>query len=208
MEDSRARRTADRAQKRQRQLEECRLVVQAKPKRQRHRSASSPETPASEDASKENNVPLPVRACTAVKIEVQPAPQYATQPEPLRCRDAEARTLTDTLKAALTTEQAAALYVPGQPGTGKTHTVRHVLQGMPCSTWEVEQPIMALINCQDRPSRLLGRVILAGLYDCEHLLKARRGNGGAPCMMPRLLPFSTCGIVMEHVELLAHTLWL
>jgi Cdc6-like AAA superfamily ATPase len=70
------------------------------------------------------------------------------------------------------------MYVPGQPGTGKTHTVRAVLQGLACAAWNVPVPAMALINCMDRQQSSLGKLILSGLHDAAASLMSSRFKKG------------------------------
>lgn len=104
------------------------------------------------------------------------------------CRDSEVSKLRDVVKSSLLRLQGTSVYVPGQPGTGKTHTVTAVLRAMDCANWGVEEPAVALINCMDRPSTSLGRLALAGLYDAARLLKANQGGTPLCCsILPRSL---------------------
>jgi predicted ATPase len=113
-----------------------------------------------------NSVPTKQRASPA--SDQSPASSTTVQ---VTCRSEETVKLAKTLFECLTNQQGTGIYVPGQPGTGKTHTIRAVLESLPCTQLGVTHPAMALINCTDRQRCTLGKAILAGIYDSAARLK-------------------------------------
>lgn len=118
--------------------------------------------------------------------------QQDTLPErPLlvSCRKAESEKLLLHLKRSVSTRQGTAVYIPGQPGTGKTLTVRNVLSRFPWSELQEEPPACTIVNCMDSVSSL-ARVCLAGLREAAASVKA--GVQGT------MLPFLTAGDLHQH----------
>lgn len=105
-----------------------------------------------------------------------PPKQHVVEESKVLCRQEETSRLQQMLLNCIRDEQGAAIYIPGQPGTGKTHTVRTVCSAM--SMHELSRPLPAcvLINCQDASSSL-PRVCLAGLREA-HTVMCKFNIGG------------------------------
>jgi ABC-type microcin C transport system duplicated ATPase subunit YejF len=158
------------ASKRQRCLDDFGSVQD---KQRRKLKADSADIPKCDDAS----ISVETRGASALE---QPSTVCVT------CRSEETAKLTKTIGDSLQSQQGIAIYVPGQPGTGKTHTVRAVLETLPCSQWRVPSPALALINCTDRQRCTLGRIIVAGVYDS---VARRTENCSVSGMLSKLTPF-------------------
>lgn len=148
------------AVKRSRQLEES----SSQPSKRHNAGRRSDVQSTSPTGDKEN-------ACVKASVVSSFRPKSvhqepATKPLPVLCRSEEARKLSDTLLTSLAKRQGESVYVPGQPGTGKTHTVRQVLAGlMSSAACAAAPPAVAFINCQDRRASALGPLIVKALYE-------------------------------------------
>lgn len=175
-----ARASARSSAKRQRCIDEFESVKPSKKARKALSSARDDAQPCSSARSKENG------PADAQSTEGSPAPAAIT------CRTHETERLHAVLRSSLTDGQGIAVYIPGQPGTGKTHTVRTVLQHLPYRAWGTDAPSVALINCTARKRCTLGKVVLAALHD-----SATQNRRGAA---QRALPASTAFPKMPAAE--------
>jgi hypothetical protein len=145
------------ASKRQRHLD----AFPAAPAKNRKQTKGSPQaTCISPIGDKENT-----RCSGGPEAEAAGHGHAQAVQQSVRCRAEEVSKLEGALTEALTFCQGQSVYIPGQPGTGKTHTVRQVLLGLDCTWIPNGPPAVALINCQDRKSSPLGRVLLTALWD-------------------------------------------
>ena len=97
--------------------------------------------------------------------------QRPERPMLISCRTSESEKLLMHLKNSVSSRQGCAVYIPGQPGTGKTLTVRNVLSRFPWRDLKEAQPACTLVNCMDTVSSL-ARVCLAGLREAAASVKA------------------------------------
>lgn len=171
MPTTRNARASTRPAKRQRCLEELDAVRPSKAAREALTSDQTEAQPCSSSPGQEN---APADAQSA-----ESSPVAAT----ISCRTQETERLHGVLRSSLTDGQGVAVYIPGQPGTGKTHTVRKVLQHLPYKAWGAEAPAVALINCTARKRCTLGKVVLAALHDAA----AHNRSRGAPRSAPSTL---------------------
>lgn len=110
----------------------------------------------------------------AVSSGEQQTQQQTERPVLVSCRKAESDKLLQYLKAAVSTRQGTAVYIPGQPGTGKTLTVRNVLSRFPWRELQEQPPACTLVNCMDSVS-CLARVCLAGLREAASSACSTKG---------------------------------
>eukprot|EP00892_Ulva_mutabilis_P010831 jgi/Ulvmu1/811/UM010_0185.1 len=107
------------------------------------------------------------------------------------CRQEEVSKLKLALLKCINDNQGAAIYVPGQPGTGKTHTVRTVVSSLGTHGIDRALPTCTLVNCQDASSSL-PRVCLAALREAQTVMSKFKSSGstllpivaGDACKLP------------------------
>jgi hypothetical protein len=166
-----------------------------RPKRPRRSSTelNSPKRTKSKQRKVEvvdvENVALVAEDNTEAVEECEEAHLHAVT----RCREAESQKLLQHLKEAVCSRQGTALYVPGQPGTGKTLTVSSVLSNFPWQELREPQLACTLVNCMDSSS-CLARVCLAGLQEAAASLKgsaASKQKGTTPPRAAFALPVWT-----------------
>lgn len=91
------------------------------------------------------------------------------------CREHEALKLGDLIENALMRRQGVPIYVPGQPGSGKTHTVKAVLGRVEAeATAARPPPAVTYVNCVEKPAAKLGAHICGLMAE-----RARRGRPAA-----------------------------
>ena len=153
------------SKKRQRQLETAAAAPTATKRARTHsQHAAQQSIPDQPSSGKEN-----VSVATAQDRRSQ------SSSRDVRCRTAEVVSLRATLRTALQKAQSECIYIPGQPGTGKTHTVRSVLESLESSAWHAT-PAATLINCMDGHTAQLGKMIIAGLLDSgQHIRSSAAG---------------------------------
>lgn len=105
-----------------------------------------------------------------------PSKKHVGEESKVLCRQEETLKLQHILLKCIRDEQGAAVYIPGQPGTGKTHTVRTVCSAMGLHGLARPLPACVLVNCQDASSSL-PRVCLAGLREA-HTVMCKFNIGG------------------------------
>lgn len=130
--------------------------------------------PPKKQASDENVPPNAHQKATR-----QPAP-HAKRPvgegSTVLCRQQETAKLKELLCQCVSHEQGAAIYIPGQPGTGKTHTVRTVVSALVEHDLGQPLPACSIVNCQDASSSL-PRVCLAGLREAHAVMATFTSTG-------------------------------
>ena len=135
----------------------CQLEDDAAPASvsKRGRPARRQECPPACD--KENPATDPTSTSQAAACPQSPCPA------PVKCRVAEEAQLLSSVQASLVSKQGCSIYIPGQPGTGKTHTVKQVLRRLADRHQHVPAPAVAFVTCQDAQPAALGRAIVAEL---------------------------------------------
>lgn len=145
-------------------------------KRQRHscQEDKNLEPPVKQQSRDENASPAHVRK----KATQQPLQAHSPGAKECNvlCRQEEVSRLELTLLKCIRDEQGTAIYVPGQPGTGKTHTVRSVVSSLGAHGSEGPLPTCTLVNCQDASSSL-PRVCLAGLREANAVMNKFNSRG-------------------------------
>lgn len=146
--------------------------------RKRQRQASVEEAEVRQplkDVIMDENIPP---AGSRKKVRKQAAKQKPApvQSQPVLCRQDETSRLHETLVKCIKDDQGGAIYIPGQPGTGKTHTVRAVVSALATADLERPLPACVLVNCQDASSSL-PRVCLGGLREAQTVM-CTFNNGG------------------------------
>jgi hypothetical protein len=136
---STSRATATRGEKRQRQLEDC---TAAPSEDSATKKLSMCDTPVLDEADGVTSGPRPPTASASSTI-------------PVLCREHEALKLADLIQTALRTRQGVPIYVPGQPGSGKTHTVKAVIAVLASCTTGAP-PVVTYLNCMDKQASHIG----------------------------------------------------